>query len=382
MSGLDISGFIKGVAGGFFGGPVLRDYTHASKTFRAKSYENAPKLKFLFHVNFEINSTALQNLPGFTGKENWGLAVKSIKLPAFTMATHEMNQYNRKRIVQSKIKYDPVDITFHDDAGTSANGGMIRNLWKTYYQYYYSDSKNPRIMIASREVNNDSSKGSGYNNRTQYDKSITGDENWGYSGEASKSMPGLVKIPFFKSIRIFGFNQHNYVTYVLVNPMITRFGHDTYNYAEGNGTMENTMTLDYETVVYDSGAISGADPTNMVPGFGDVANYDKTLGPGGRPGSNATILGQGGLVDAAGGFSDAIASGNYHDALGIAGTSYYTFKNQNLGQILKGDVTSQILGAMNGAQNPRGGVIIPLPTGTEVGAFAANLINKQKTPGG
>ena len=376
----NISDFIQGVAGGFFGGPVLRDYTHASKTFRAKNYENAPKLKFLFHVNFEINTEALSNLPGMDA--NWGLAVKSIKLPTFTMTTHEMNQYNRKRIVQSKIKYEPVDITFHDDAGTSANGGMIRNLWKSYYQYYFSDSRNPKIMIASKAVNSDSSKGSGYNNRTQYDKSITGDENWGYSGEASKAMPGLVKVPFFKSIRIFGFNQHNYVTYVLVNPMITRFGHDTYNYAEGNGTMENTMTLDYETVVYDSGAISGANPGNMVPGFGDVANYDKTLSPGARPGSNATILGQGGLVDAAGGFSDAIASGNYLGALGIAGTSYNTFKNQNLGQILKGDVTSQILGSLNNAQNPRGGVSIPLPTGTEVGAFTANLINKQKTPGG
>ena len=368
----NISDFIQGVAGGFFGGPVLRDYTHASKTFRAKSYENAPKLKFLFHVNFEINTKALSNLPDMDA--NWGLAVKSIKLPTFTMTTHEMNQYNRKRIVQSKIKYEPVDITFHDDAGTSANGGMIRNLWKSYYQYYFSDSRNPKIMIASKAVNSDSSKGSGYNNRTQYDKSITGDENWGYSGEASKAMPGLVKVPFFKSIRIFGFNQHNYVTYVLVNPMITRFGHDTYNYAEGNGTMENTMTLDYETVVYDSGAISGANPGNMVPGFGDVANYDKTLSPGARPGSNATILGQGGLVDAAGGFSDAIASGNYLGALGIAGTSYNTFKNQNLGQILKGDVTSQILGAMNGVPNSRN--TFNIPTGATIGAAAANLINK------
>ena len=368
----NISDFLQGVAGGFFGGPVLRDYTHASKTFRAKSYENAPKLKFLFHVNFEINTKALSNLPDMDA--NWGLAVKSIKLPTFTMTTHEMNQYNRKRIVQSKIKYEPVDITFHDDAGTSANGGMIRNLWKSYYQYYFSDSRNPKIMIASKAVNSDSSKGSGYNNRTQYDKSITGDENWGYSGEASKAMPGLVKVPFFKSIRIFGFNQHNYVTYVLVNPMITRFGHDTYNYAEGNGTMENTMTLDYETVVYDSGAISGANPGNMVPGFGDVANYDKTLSPGARPGSNATILGQGGLVDAAGGFSDAIASGNYLGALGIAGTSYNTFKNQNLGQILKGDVTSQILGAMNGVPNSRN--TFNIPTGATIGAAAANLINK------
>jgi hypothetical protein len=369
----NVSDFIQGVAGGFFGCPILRDFTHASKTFRVNNFENAPKLKFLFHVNFEINTEALANCPS----ANWGLAVKSIKLPTFTMTTHEMNQYNRKRIVQSKIKYEPVDITFHDDAGTAQNGGMIRNLWKLYYQYYYSDSKNPKIMIASKAVNSDSSKGSGYNNRTQYDKSITGDENWGYSGEASKSMPGLVKVPFFKSIRIFGFNQHNYVTYVLVNPMITRFGHDTYNYAEGNGTMENTMTLDYETVVYDSGAISGTNPSNMIPGFGDIANYDRTLSPISRPGSNSTILGPGGLVDGVEGFSQAIADGNYLGALGIAGQSYNTYKNSNLSQILKSDVTSQILGVMNNVPNSRN--TINIPTGADIGAAVASGINKPPT---
>ena len=366
----NISDFISGVAGGFFGGPVLRDYTHASKTYRANNFENAPKLKFLFHVNFEVNIEALPNCPS----ANWGLAVKSVKLPTFTMTTHEMNQYNRKRIVQSKIKYDPVDITFHDDVGTSQNGGMIRNLWKLYYQYYYSDSKNPRIMIASKAVNSDSTKGAGYNDRTQYTPSITGDENWGYSGEASTSMPGLVKVPFFKSIRIFGFNQHNYVTYVLVNPMITRFGHDTYNYAEANGTMENAMTLDYETVVYDSGAISGTSPGNFVPGFGDVANYDRTLSPIASPGSQANILGPGGLVAGVEGFSQAISEGNYLGALGIAGTSYNTSKNQNLGQMAKQEVTSQLLGAMNSTPNANNP--FKIPSGADIGAAVANIVNK------
>jgi hypothetical protein len=366
----NISDFISGVAGGFFGGPVLRDYTHASKTYRANNFENAPKLKFLFHVNFEVNTEALPNCPS----ANWGLAVKSVKLPAFNMTTHEMNQYNRKRIVQSKIKYDPVDITFHDDVGTSQNGGMIRNLWKLYYQYYYTDSKNPRIMIASRAVNSDGTKGAGYNDRTQYTPSITGDENWGYSGEASTSMPGLVKVPFFKSIRIFGFNQHNYVTYVLVNPMITRFGHDTYNYAEANGTMENAMTLDYETVVYDSGAISGTSPGNFVPGFGDVANYDRTLSPISRPGSQANILGPGGLVAGVEGFSQAISEGNYLGALGIAGTTYNTYKNKNLGQIAKQEVTSQLLGAMNSTPNANNP--FKIPSGADIGAAVANIVNK------
>jgi hypothetical protein len=54
-----------------------------------------------------------------------------------------MNQYNRKRIVQTKIKYDPIDISFHDDngsgVGTANLGGTVRALWKAYYNYYYFD---------------------------------------------------------------------------------------------------------------------------------------------------------------------------------------------------------------------------------------------------
>mgnify|MGYP003352884534 FL=1 len=42
-----------------FGSPYLRDFTHAAKTFLPNNYENAPKLKFLFHVVFEINPEVL-----------------------------------------------------------------------------------------------------------------------------------------------------------------------------------------------------------------------------------------------------------------------------------------------------------------------------------
>ena len=55
-----MSGFIQNqlhdAAGAFFGSDYLRDYTHASNVFRTNTYENAPKLKFNFHVYFEINS--------------------------------------------------------------------------------------------------------------------------------------------------------------------------------------------------------------------------------------------------------------------------------------------------------------------------------------
>ena len=67
---------LQGAAGTFFGGDYLRDYTHASKTFRPNSYQNAPKFKYLFHTYFEINPAAYGE--GINTGSNFGILVKSI----------------------------------------------------------------------------------------------------------------------------------------------------------------------------------------------------------------------------------------------------------------------------------------------------------------
>ena len=78
VSGLvnSVSDAISGANGGGASGlpnAVLRDYTHAAKTFRTNSYQYAPKLKFLFHTYFQLN-TAVGN------ENNFGLLVKEIKI--------------------------------------------------------------------------------------------------------------------------------------------------------------------------------------------------------------------------------------------------------------------------------------------------------------
>jgi hypothetical protein len=341
MSGF-FQNLLKDAAGGFFGNDYVRDYTHAAKTFRPNAFQYAPKFKFLFHVYFEINSAAYA--VGLSTGTNFGLTVKTVKLPSYSFDTHVMNQYNRKRIVQTKIKYDPIDIAFHDD-----NGNRVRNMWYNYYTYYYKDSTKPVVSTSGRQtITNNSltpNGGADYNSRNLYNNSIAGDEDWGYIGDTStasqtlsSSSQGISKIPFFKNIQIYGFNQHNFVLYTLVNPIITRFSHDTYDYSSGNGTMTNTMTIDYETVKYAEGALDGRAPSNTVPGFGMDENYDRTLSPIARLGSNQTILGQGGLVDSVGGIYQDLANGNILGAIRTAGTSYNTFKNANIKQVAKSDI--------------------------------------------
>jgi hypothetical protein len=361
---------LQGAAGTFFGSEFLRDYTHASKTFRPNAYQNAPKFKYLFHVYFQLNPTGLPDA-------NYGLLVKTVKLPAFSFNTVELNQYNRKRIIQTKIKYDPVNITFHDD-----NGNTVRKLWKSYYNYYYADGTRPQVIF-------NGARGTGpatgtadatYNSRTQYQPSITGNESWGYQGDTSD--PTGKKIPFFKNITIFGFNQHNFVAYTLINPIITNFSHDTYDYAQASGIMENQMTLDYETVVYNEGAIDGKSPGNIVTGFGDEANYDRTLSPIARPGSNANILGQGGLVGGVGGTLEALANGNILGAVQAAGTTYNTFKNVNVLNIAKSEVVSGLTNTLAGTPNRNVNVLTPVYGAVQnvIGTAGAKLSGATSSP--
>ena len=340
MSGF-FQNLLKDTAAGFFGNDYVRDYTHAAKTFRANSYQYAPKFKFLFHVYFEINPAVYSK--GISQGANFGLAVKTIDLPKYTIDTATLNQYNRKRLVQTKIKYQPINVVFHDD-----NGNLVNDMWYNYYTYYFKDATKPVASGAGRQnTNNTNSGAANYNRRNLYDGDITGDEDWGFIGEngqpsgtTSQASQGISKIPFFKNIQIFGMNQHNFIQYTLINPVITAFNHDTYDYAQGNGTMANTMTIDYETVKYAEGALDGRSPSNIVTGFGLESNYDRTPSPINRLGSNASILGQGGLVDAAGGFINDLASGNILGAIRTAGTVKNTFKNTTLKQVATNEVNS------------------------------------------
>jgi hypothetical protein len=73
---------------GFFGGQGLKDYAHASKTFRTNGYEYAPRNKFLFHCYFNINTSEVRPLQAVfseTEKSTIGLMVKTIELPKFKM---------------------------------------------------------------------------------------------------------------------------------------------------------------------------------------------------------------------------------------------------------------------------------------------------------
>jgi hypothetical protein len=370
---------------GFIGVDGLKDYSHAAKTFRTNGYEFAPRNKFLFHVFFTINTQQIPKLRNalFAGNQDQatiGLMVKSAQLPTYSMSVETLNQYNRKRLAQTKIEYNPVQIEFHDDGGD-----LIRNMWYNYYSYYYKDPSQAYDSPNNQNgqlVQIQNPAGFSYNSRDIYENSRTVND-WGYIGEsydegATSLLTGTPsgKPPFFRDIRIYGLYQKKWAEYILINPMITDWNHDTYDYSQGAGTMTNRMTIKYETVKYYSGAIGGVRPDTNVVGFADPAYYDTVPSALNRPGSTQSVLGQGGLLDAGIGIIEDLQSGGVAGLIGAAGkasASYYTFKDKNIRSIVNQEVIdtaknvarTQLPGAVRAAI----GTTNPTPSGPNRGAL-------------
>ena len=72
--------------------------------------------------------------------------------------------------------------------------------------------------------------------------------------------------------------RHEYVEYILTNPIITSWNHNRLDYADTK-TREFDMKIAYEAVSYNVGAVDPAiDPAGGVEGFGDT-HYDHGMSP-------------------------------------------------------------------------------------------------------
>lgn len=256
----------------------LGDYQHAARTFVDDSFRLMPKQKFLFHVSFSINSNSLKSLNfKYQHQNEINMLVKGADLPKFTIMSETLNQYNRKKIVQTKIDYQPVTIRFHDD-----NLGITRQLWENYFSYYYADPTAAKVY--SSYIRNATLNGNFL--RTPY----------GLDNNSS--------LPFFDKITIYQMARRYWNSYTLVNPIITAWNHDSLDYAN-NSPAEQTMTLGYEAVYYDNGRVAQNSPT----GFG-IDHYDTVPSPISLAGGGTrSLFGTGGVLAGVEDVFGAVSSG-------------------------------------------------------------------------
>jgi hypothetical protein len=276
-----INNFLTSFSNGL---PGMKDYRHAARLYLDDNYKLLPKQKFLFHVVFDIDNSI--PVRSFTNNERLELnmLVKSADLPKFNMNIEEKQQYNKKTYIGTKISYEPVAITFHDDHADTVNA-----FWKAYYEYNIADSLtvNPNIV--------------GYNTKDNMYDTNPNVTQYGMDNVQQR------KTPFLKNIRIYTLHKQRFTSFTLVNPVIGSWSHDNLDQADGQGIMQNTMQIFYETVLYGAGIIKN----NGVPGFATI-HYDLEPSPLSVLGGGTTsIFGPGGIVDGIGSVIGDIQSGNF-----------------------------------------------------------------------
>ena len=314
----------------------LRDWQHASRLFVDDNFRLAPKSKFLFHVSFSINSAALKSIDLVQRHRNEiNMLVKSVDLPKFTVSTETVNQYNRKKVIQSTHKFEAINIKFHDD-----NMSLINQLWQNYYTYYYADP-------------NSASVGDAYNrNATRSSDFIN--NHYGLDNRSTT--------PFFNSITIYQMAKHEYVSYTLRNPLITSWAHGNAQY-QGNDINEKAMSISFEAVAYGGGKVAVGDPM----GFG-LEHYDQAPSP----------LNSAGTLDTA---SPSFANGinlqeNASNFLNTVTTQINTYQNTKelLSNGTNGTLVSSIQTATQGVSGIQG-IVFPQATtpNSETTATKINL---------
>jgi len=306
-----INNFLKGFQDGL---PGMKDYQHASRLYLDNNYKLMPKQKFLFHVVFNTDESLFVNGFNPSEKSQLNMLVKTCDLPKYNMSYEEKTQYNKKMYNATRIAYDPVNITFHDDHADTVNA-----FWKKYYEYNIADPVGLNSDLVISKTKDD-----------YYDGIKTKATN-----KFGMDTPRQRKKPYLKGIEIFVLHKKRFTSMTLINPVIGSFAHDNLDQADGQGVMSNTMQILYETVIYKAGIIN----SNNVPGFATI-NYDRSPSPlSVLGGGTNSIFGPGGVVDGIGSVIGNVRSGNILGAILGASNTY-----NNAKKIKKRDVKAELRG--------------------------------------
>ena len=278
---------------------------HATYNFNLDSqalYRNVPRLPFEYYINIKLNNvgTAKNYISQFYNNPSWTQVmplVKTVEMPSMKIETTPLNQYNRKRLSQTKVAFEPVKMVFHDVAD-----GKTLKFWDMYYRYYFNDgnepgmnqakqaqsqngtysvesllknitpSFNPNILGLPASVTNLFSNNSPSGQNVPYNTNGTkADIQNIVAGSLDSHLFGF-NLPTVQNVRnliqeidIFQVHGGRFNQVTLVNPRISAFTHDVLNYAAGDKTLEITFTMEYEYAYY---TIQNLQLTNAATGAG------------------------------------------------------------------------------------------------------------------
>jgi hypothetical protein len=252
----------EGIFGGIFDQNVhLRDSRHAANAYgfnKADLSNGTPRHKFEFflRINFNQNPDVRRFVEKFLTENDKSIVstmVKTVTMPSMSIDTEVLNQYNKKRISQSRIDYNPVSITMHD----SVEGRTLR-LWEMYYEYYFKDGDAFEKLGSGGGSDTSTFLGAFFEafaghdapkrNQREYENDIIKDrfnDNYGYNLKRVGNNKYLID-----SIEIFQVHGGKFSRTEIIHPRVTAFTHDTLDYEATSDLVQMQFEFAYEGVVY------------------------------------------------------------------------------------------------------------------------------------
>lgn len=226
----------------------LRDFRNA---YRLRPDVNPPRQKFQGYVNFIINRDLAAFLysegpdPGSTElRTTISSLVRTAELPAVNFKTDTKNQYNRKKIINTGVEYQPVNMTVFDTVGNEWLTVLMR-----YFSYHYMNPRNKQSNdlsdgsardLGSRESNSNYVTGTGGKEtaRSEFGGDTFDSNRAGYNPNITSN--------FFERIDYVLYHGNKGVQYSIMNPVLTSFKPGTIDYSSSD-VMEFSLTLEYES---------------------------------------------------------------------------------------------------------------------------------------
>ena len=175
--------------------------------------ENHVELQPRFKYNFSVSMIhKLASAP--TGNTTTLFPkVSSVTMPSYSSKTTTLNQYNKKRVVQSGIDYSPITLIAYD----TVNGDFEKFL-KDYSEYYYAGSMN-------------------------YGRTRTDFLNLpaGTKLQSDKNYIEVLKIQRYQNLK----KGYDFNTIMIYNPTITSIDADTLDYSD-SGLVQYRISFVYE----------------------------------------------------------------------------------------------------------------------------------------
>ena len=193
----------------------------------------------------------------------------TVEGPKFQIQQDVINQYNRKRVINRKIDYDPVSVRMYDTVD-----GLGLKFAKMLYEFEF---QNARLYTPSGHP----AEGPGGANRDNFQESVLTDENQFKKNHnfGMRAQPNHTH-RLIKSIDLYQLAGTLYSRAKMIHPRISRMDMDQFDYSSSAVT-NISLGFQYENLLFDEVAVKDSSlPGNITSAFKETSGkYEDWVRP-------------------------------------------------------------------------------------------------------